>query len=205
MLQPQGTPTGVESDSANIEILPYYGATMYFHKVFGKVDSGGSGTFTLQINNTGNSDDSYTLSLLDPATLTSKGISVEFDREQDVPEGGSVQVKVVVNARDADRGTYTIRIAVRSVGKGGAEPEPSVAMLTLTVEDRILAFLKGSPYTMIGIIAGIVLMIGAISMGLSMYLKRRRWRRQFQGMMEAAASENREIIPPRPRTPPPPG
>jgi hypothetical protein len=205
-VQPGGTSVKIEADSTDVEILPYYGAALYFQKVFGKIDPDGTETFILQVNNTGNADDTFTLSLVDPAPLREGGIAVELENAQAVPEGGSAQVQVTVKAHDAERGTYIVRIEARSEGKGGSEPEDSVGMLTITVEERVISFLQGSPYTLVGAIAGAVLLIALISVGASQYLKRRRWRRQFQSMVETAEMENREFTPPPPRTPPrPPG
>lgn len=203
-ISPGGTTVKVEDDVADVEILPYYGAALYFQRVFGKIGPDGTETFLLRINNTGNADDTYALSLVDSAALKGEGISVDMEATKSVPEGGSAQVQVTVKAHDAERGTYIVRIEARSEGKGGSEPEDSVGMLTVTVEEKVISFLQGSPYTLVGVIAGAVLLIALISTGLSYCLKRRRWRRQFQRMVETAEMENRELTPPRPRTPPRP-
>jgi hypothetical protein len=198
VVHPSGSPAQLQADIVGIEILPYYGAALYFQEVFGKMGSDTSMTFILQLNNTGNAMDTYTIALIDGSILRTERIIVDFEGTQTVPEGGSAQVKMNVRVKGAERGTYMIKVQATSQGKGTGEPEVSVAMLTLTVEKDVITFLQGNPYTILGALAMVILLIAAISIGASMYLKRRRWKRQFQRMLDSAATEGREVTPPGP-------
>jgi hypothetical protein len=201
---PSGITTDVQGDEFSVGILPYYGAQLYFRQVYGKIEKGGSDTFVLQLNNTGNSDDTFTLSLADPQYLSAKGISVEFEKTHTVPEGGSVPVDVKVRLNGADRGSYVIKIEAVSSGKGDGRPEDSVGLLTLTVQEKVIFFLQGTPYGLIAVIVAALILVAAASAGISYALRRRRWKRQFQRMVDTTVEENRSLNPPLLQVPPPP-
>jgi len=191
---PSAATTEVQADSVLIDVLPYYGADIYFPTPYGKMVRGDVGSFDLRVNNTGNANDVYQLRIKDPSSLKDRGLKVSLDQERpSVPEEGSVIVKVEVSARDVKRGSYILAVEAYSQGKGGSEAEDSLAVLTITVEERLIGILQGtvfsSPYFIWG--TGIFLLLAAagIALGITAYLRHLRWKREFRRHLEEIRSE----------------
>ena len=116
---PLGTNIQVESDTIVVEILPYYGAILYFDTPYGKMSDGEDRTFDLRVNNTGNAADTFTLRVMDQEFLRSQGVTVEIGTPSfDLEEGGSELVPIHVRTKGTDRGNYLVQIEVISAGTG---------------------------------------------------------------------------------------
>ena len=193
-IYPSGATVPVEGDRSSLRILPYYGADLYFPTPFGKMSEGDKLTFPMRLNNTGNANDAYRLSIIDAAGLEDKGIHVKIDQDSIVvPEGGSALIDVEISARDARRGSYFIRVEARSDGKGGAAPEESIAALTVTVEKRAISILQGAVfsniYFMWGAFAVLAALIGFLIYGSIRLFRYLKWKRDFERLMKASIDE----------------
>ncbi|MDG6225139.1 MAG: hypothetical protein QCI82_06465 [Candidatus Thermoplasmatota archaeon] len=193
-MYPSGATVPVEGDSSSINIQPYYGADLYFPTPFGKMSEGETLTFPMRINNTGNANDAYKLSVIDEEVLKETGIHVKLDQDIiEVPEGGSVLVDVIVSASGARRGNYFIRVEANSNGKGTSDPEESIAALTITVEKRAISFLQDTVFSNLyfiwGTLAVLVALLGFISYGSIRLYRHIKWKRDFERIVSASIHE----------------
>lgn len=193
-IYPSGATVPVEGDRSSLMILPYYGADLYFPTPFGKMSEGETSTLPMRLNNTGNANDAYRLSIIDEAGLREKGIHVKLDQDRiDVPEGGSVLVDVGISARDAKRGSYILRVEARSEGRGGATPEESIAVLTITVEKKAISILQGAVfsnvYFMWGAFAALAALTGLLLYGSLRLFRYLKWKRDFKRLLKASIDD----------------
>ncbi len=185
--QPTGTKGEVVEASANVDVLPFYGAEISFVEGYGKVDQGGSSTFALNIRNTGNSDEKFIFVLTNEDELRSRGITVSMeDGSITLPEGGSKEVPVKITAdRDAGRGGVTVYVEVYSENNGAGSREASKGILTLTVENSGLGAILGffsSPVYLWGSMILFIIALGGLVYGGLKLREHQRWNRAVQRM-----------------------
>ena len=81
MWQQGGTSGPVESDIAQVIVLPFYRLTIFSEQPVQEVGSGKSKKFEMRIENTGNCDDTYTLTIANLEELKDKGIKIDCINE----------------------------------------------------------------------------------------------------------------------------
>ncbi len=185
--QPTGTKGAVVEDSAYVDVLPFYGAEISFVESYGKVDQGGSSTFSLNIRNTGNSDEKFIFVLVNNDDLRSRGITVSMeDGSITLAEGGSKEVPVKITAdRDARRGGVTVYVEVYSENNGAGSREDSKGILTLTVENAGLGAILGffsSPVYLWGSLILLIVVLGGFVYGGLKLREHLRWNRAVRRM-----------------------
>ncbi len=185
--QPTGTKGEVVEDSANVDILPFYGAEISFVEGYGEVDQGGSSTFALNIRNTGNSQEKFIFVLTNQDELRSRGITVSMeDGTITLVEGGSKEVPVKINAdRDARRGGVTVYVEVYSEHNGAGSREDSKGILTLTVENSGLGAILGffsSPVYLWGSLILFIIALGGLVYGGLKFREHLKWNRAVRRM-----------------------
>ncbi|MBN1390989.1 MAG: hypothetical protein JXA22_10150 [Candidatus Thermoplasmatota archaeon] len=186
----RGTEGEVMEDSAEIDVLPYYSATIYFKDPTGSLDTGSSGTFELTVQNTGNSGEHFILSVVNSGSLVEKGIEVQMiESRVYVEENGEKQVDVKISADSrTDRGSYVIMIAVWSERNGHPVEEDNEASLTMNVDkayiDIVERFIKDPIYLWIGL--GIFIMVVFLAVWGSMKLREHiLWKRTLDNIKKA--------------------
>jgi len=149
ILQPSGRKAGVTPDTAVINVAPYYGGEITFVNPSSVLKQGEKKEFTLQVINQGNTPDTFHMAVLDEDILRERGVKVSIEEETvDVVEGGTVDVKVEVEIDDdASRGSSVVKIELWSESKGPSQKEESTALLTITVEKRVIGFLRGTIFS----------------------------------------------------------
>jgi len=190
----RGTDGTVRSDSAEVDILPYYSATIFFPNPTGSVDTGSTGTFILTIQNTGNAGENFLLKVTNSEFLSSKGIEVEFpDSSIYVDENGEKEVDVKVKVDSGTgRGSYILQIAVWSERNGHPTEEDTEASLTLNVDkayiDVIEKFIKNPLYLWIGL-GLLILLVGLGIWGLVKLREHLLWKRTLKNIRNARLNE----------------
>jgi len=190
----RGTDGTVQTDSAEVDILPYYSATIFFPNPTGRMDTGSSETFVLTIQNTGNAGEHYILAVTNSEFLSSKGIEVEFPESRFyVDENGeeNIDVKVKVDS-GTDRGSYIVQIAVWSERNGHPTEEDTEASLTLNVDkayiDVIERFIKDPIYLWVGL-GILLLLIGLGVWGLFKLREHLLWKRTLRNIRNTQVDE----------------
>ncbi|MGA1820144.1 MAG: choice-of-anchor T family protein [Thermoplasmatota archaeon] len=194
----RGTDGTVRTDSAEIDILPYYSATIFFPNPTGSMDTGSSDTFILTIQNTGNAGEHYILSVTNNEFLASKGIEVEFPESRVyVDEGGEEDIDVRVKVDSGtDRGSYIIQVAVWSERNGHPTEEDTEASLTLNVDkayiDVIERFIKNPIYLWVGL-GILVLLIGLGIWGIVKLREHLLWKRTLRNIRNTKVDEEASV------------
>ncbi|MFW3145518.1 MAG: choice-of-anchor T family protein [Thermoplasmatota archaeon] len=192
----RGTTTGVNDDSVNVVILPYYGSILEFATPMGSVSAGDKRTFQLVIENNGNIGEHFILKVDDPGSLVSDGISVTFKEARVyVEEGGTknVDVEVRVDSK-TDRGAYVIRVVCYPESTGPGSDQESAASLTLNVDKGFIDAFEGffkSPAYFWGTL--IVLIIVLILAGYGIYRLKQHleWKRTLRRIRETNLEQRR--------------
>ena len=171
-LQPSGRKAGVSPDTSTIRVAPYYGGEVSFVNPASTIEQGGKKEFILLVENLGNSGDTFHLAVLDKDLLRNRGIRVKLETDTvDVAEGGTTEVKVEVEVdKEAGRGSSIVKIEIWSDNKGPSQKEESRALLTITVEERVIGFLRGTIFSdpiymwlalfVVVVLVGIVIFLG---------------------------------------------
>ncbi|MGA1793695.1 MAG: choice-of-anchor T family protein [Thermoplasmatota archaeon] len=194
----RGTDGTVRTDSAEVDILPYYSATIFFPNPTGNIDTGSTETFILTIQNTGNAGEHYLLAVTNNEFLSSKGIEVEFPESRVyVDEDGEEEVEVKVKTDSGtDRGSYIVQVAVWSERNGHPTEEDTEASLTLNIDkayiDVIERFIKNPIYLWIGL-GILVLIIGLGIWGLVKLREHLLWKRTLRNIRNSRVDEEASV------------
>jgi len=193
----RGTTGSVSEDSASVRILPYYSSNIYFVDPTGEMDTGSTETFSLTMENTGNADENFILSVTNTEFLASKDIEVTFEEARVfVEEGGKKEVDMKVKAGNgADRGSYIIKISAWSEKNGEVTEEDTPATLTLNVDEGYIlfleAFIKEPFYLWIGLALLVVILAFLFWVGLKVR-EHLLWIRTLRRLREANPGEDKE-------------
>jgi hypothetical protein len=129
------TTIGIEyadTASTNITVEQFYGLRLTSNGTTA-VEQGNNLTSRMRITNTGNGIDNFTITMNNEATLTSKGLEVEFvDSVHDVGRDRTVSVKLNIQAAStAEIGTSEALFTVTSEGD---RTKSKLYMVTITVQ-----------------------------------------------------------------------
>jgi hypothetical protein len=191
----RGTTGSVSEDYASIRILPYYSSNIYFVNPTGNMDTGTTKTFSLTIENTGNADENFILSVTNSEFLASKDIEVTFEEARVyVEEGGKKQVDMKVKVGDgSSRGSYIIKISAWSERNGAVTEEDTPATLTLNVDEAYIqfieAFIKDPIYLWIGL-ALLIIILALLLWGGIKLREHLLWRRTLKRVRQANLGED---------------
>ncbi len=197
----RGTTGSVSGDLASVRILPFYSSNIFFVNPTGDMDTGSTETFSLTIENTGNADENFILSVTNSEFLASKDIEVTFEEARVfVEEGGKKQVEMKVKVGGgAERGSYIIKISAWSERNGGVTEEDTPATLTLNVDEAYIqfieAFIKEPIYLWVGLIILIIILALLLWGGIKLrehILWRRTLKRVRQGGLGEADDDESE-------------
>ncbi|MGA1872541.1 MAG: choice-of-anchor T family protein [Thermoplasmatota archaeon] len=190
----RGTDGEVRTDSTEVEILPYYSATIFFSDPTGDMDTGSTDTFPMTIQNTGNAGEHFILSVTNSEFLSSKGIEVTFqDSRVYVEEDGEEEVEVKVKAgKDTDRGSYIVQIAVWSERNGHPTEEDTEASLTLNIDNPYIDVIERFVRDPIYLWAGLAILVVVLGLGIWGAIKLREhllWKRTMRNIRKAGLQE----------------
>ncbi|MBN1539929.1 MAG: hypothetical protein JW939_07275 [Candidatus Thermoplasmatota archaeon] len=193
----RGTTGSVLEDSASVRILPYYSSNIYFIDPTGEMDTGSTETFSLTMENTGNSAENFILHVTNSEFLASNDIEVTFEEARVyLEEGGRKQIDVKVKVGDrATRGSYLVKISAWSEKNGGMTEEDTPATLTLNVDEAYIlfieAFIKDPVYLWIGLALLVVILAFLFWVGLKVR-EHLLWKRTLRRLREANRVDDRE-------------
>jgi hypothetical protein len=193
-----GNDGGVETDTALINILPYYSATIFFGVPTGKLDAGSSKTFVMTIQNTGNSGENFVLSVTNAEFLSSKGIEVTFPESKVyIDEGGEKEIDVKVSVSgDADRGSYIVKIAVWSERNGHSTEQDNPATLTLNVEEgyfKFIGWIRDPIVLWIGL--GVLIVLLALGIwGITKLREHLLWKRTLDNIRKTQVDDSDQAM-----------
>jgi hypothetical protein len=122
-----------DTSFANITVRQYYGLRLNSNATM-SLDQGKNLTARMRITNAGNGVDNYTISANNEATLSTKGITVEFDDE--VHEVGRERtVSVIIEVQAADDAYIGTTDALFTVRSEGDSTKTAQWMVTINVKE----------------------------------------------------------------------
>jgi hypothetical protein len=183
--QPSGTQGGVISDSAQVDILPFYTAEISFVNDVGSMNKGDEKTFTLLVENRGNANEAYIIGIANGDELRMKNVELSYESRVDLEEGEDRKIDITVKTSDkTTRGSCIIRMEVWSEINGPGNKEESNAVLVVDIQDPYLQgledILSQSPWMVYLAIAIIVIIIVTSIYLLLRWRAKRAWKKRLK-------------------------
>ena len=116
----------VESSQATITVLQYYRMTNYCETPYKNTTQGENVNYNLKIENLGNGNDTFALSISNLDELESKNVTINFDSDFiDIPiKQNRTAILKVNTSKNTPVGLSIIELSVSSVGSDGLVNEP---------------------------------------------------------------------------------